>query len=119
MENGWEGGTNRECLCVHRPQGLILSVYVDDTKVAGKKQNLDLMWKKLMKHVDLEKPTSFHDHVYLGCTQRECKLNDGMVDEYRKKSNRESLQEQLKSYQNRRKWCKRYFVVLRHGRDMR
>ena len=25
-----------------------------------------------MKHVDLDSPTSFFDHVYLGCTQREC-----------------------------------------------
>ena len=31
--------------------------------------------QKLMKHVDLDEPTSFLDHVYLGCTQRECKPN--------------------------------------------
>ena len=30
-----------------------LSVYVDDTKLAGKKQNLDPMWKVLIKEVDL------------------------------------------------------------------
>ena len=24
------------------------------------------------------------DHVYLGCTQRECKPNEGLIDEYRK-----------------------------------
>ena len=65
--------TNWDCLFVHRQQGLFLSVYVDDMKLDGKKLNLDLMWKKLMKHVDLEEPTSFLDHVYLGCTQRECK----------------------------------------------
>ena len=32
--------------------------------------------RKLMKNVDLDAPTSFLDHVYLGCTQRECKLNE-------------------------------------------
>ena len=37
-----------------------------------------------MKHVDLGEPTSFLDHVYLGCTQRECKPNESMVDENRK-----------------------------------
>ena len=42
----------------------------DDIKLAGKKQNLDPMWKVLNKEVDLGEPTSFLDHVYLGCTQR-------------------------------------------------
>ena len=45
-------------------------MYVDDIKLAGKKQNLDPMWKVLNKEVDLGEPTSFLDHVYLGCTQR-------------------------------------------------
>ena len=31
--------------------------------------------KKLMKLVNLGEPTSFLDHVPLGCTQRECKSN--------------------------------------------
>ena len=50
-------------------KGLFLSEYVDDLKLAGKKQNLDPMWKVLNKEVDLGEPTSFLDHVYLGCTQ--------------------------------------------------
>ena len=49
-----------------------LSVYVDDTKLAEKKQNFDPIWKALNKEVDLGEPTSFLDHVYLGCTQRQC-----------------------------------------------
>ena len=32
---------------VHRAKGLFLSVYVDDIKLAGKKHNLDPMWKLL------------------------------------------------------------------------
>ena len=28
-----------------------------------------------MKHVDLEKPTTFLDQLYLGCNQLECKPN--------------------------------------------
>ena len=62
---------------------LLLSVYADDMKLAGKKQNLDPMWKLLNKEVDLGEPTSFLDHVYLGCTQRQCQISKDMVDNYR------------------------------------
>ena len=58
-------------------------MYVDDIKLAGKKQNIDPMWKLLNKEVDLEEPTSFLDHVYLGCTQRQCEINKDIVDNYR------------------------------------
>ena len=64
-----------ECLFVHREKGLYLSVYVDDIKLAGKKQNLDPMWKLLNKEVDLGEPTSFLDHVYLGCIQKQCEIS--------------------------------------------
>ena len=36
-----------------------------------------------MKDVDLEEPTSFLDHVYLGCTQRECTISNDIVTNYR------------------------------------
>ena len=36
-----------------------------------------------MKYVDLEEPTSFHDDVFLGCTQRECKISHDIVANYR------------------------------------
>ena len=62
---------------------LFLSVFVDDKEMAGKKQNMAPMMKKLMKNVDLDEPTSSLDHVYLGCTQRECKPNQIIIDEYR------------------------------------
>ena len=64
-------------------KGLFLSVYVDDIKLAGKKQNLDPMWKVLNKEVDLGEPTSFLDHVFLGCTQRQCEVSQDIVDNYR------------------------------------
>ena len=41
LKHGWEKIPNWECLFVHREKGLFLSVYVDDIKLAGKKQNLD------------------------------------------------------------------------------
>ena len=61
LKHGWEKIANWECLFVHREKGLFLSVYVDDIKLAGKKQNLDPMWKGLNKEVDLGEPTSFLD----------------------------------------------------------
>ena len=45
LKHGWEKIPNWECLFVHREQGLFLSVYVGDIKLAGKNQNLDPMWK--------------------------------------------------------------------------
>ena len=41
------------------------------------------MWKLLNKEVDLGEPTSFLDHVYLGCTQRQCEISKDIVDSYR------------------------------------
>ena len=40
------------------------------------------MWKNLMKNVDLDEPTSFLDHI-CGCSQRECKPNEIIIDESR------------------------------------
>ena len=74
LKHGWGKVPNWKCLFVHRKKGLFLSVYVDDIKLTGKKQNFDPMWKLLNK-VDLGEPTSFLDHVYLGCTQRQCEIN--------------------------------------------
>ena len=51
--------------------------------MAGKRRNMAPMWKKLTKNVDLDEPTSFLDHVYLGCTQCECKPNESIIKEYR------------------------------------
>ena len=58
-------------------------MYVDDIQLAGKKQNLDPMWKVLNKEVDFGGPTSFLDHVYLGCTQRKCEISKYILDNYR------------------------------------
>ena len=49
LKYGWEKVSNWECLFIHREKGLFLSVYVDDIKLAGKKQNIDPMWKVLNK----------------------------------------------------------------------
>ena len=38
---------------------------------------------RLNKEVDLGEPTSYLDHVYLGCTQRQCEKSKDVVDNYR------------------------------------
>ena len=74
---------NWECLFVHREKGLFLSVYVDDIKLAGKKQNIDPMWKVLNKEVDLGESTSFLNLENFGCTQRQCEKSKNTVENYR------------------------------------
>ena len=56
---------------------------MDEKKLVGKKQNMDPMWKTLMKDVDLGEPTSFIDNVCFGCTQKECQISQDIVDNYR------------------------------------
>ena len=57
LKYGWEKVPNWECLFVHREKGLFLSVYVDDIKLAGRKQNVDpysikkLIWEN--QHLSL------------------------------------------------------------------
>ena len=51
-------------------------------KVAGKEAECCTDVEKLMKYVDLEEPTSLFDHVYLGRSQRECKPNETIIEEY-------------------------------------
>ena len=50
---------------------------------AGKKLNINPMWKVPNKEVDLLEPTSFFDHVHLECTQRQFQISKDIVDTYR------------------------------------
>ena len=82
LKHGWEKIPNWECLFVHREK-IFLSVCVEDIMLAGKKQNIDPMWKVLNKQVHFKKSASFLDHVYLGCTQRQGEISKDIVDNYR------------------------------------
>ena len=79
LQHGWEKIPNRECFFVHREKKIVLYLCVDDTKLVGKKHNVDPMWKVFNKEVDLGEPTSFLDHVYLGCTERQCEVSKNIV----------------------------------------
>ena len=62
---GWE------CMYIHKEQGLFLSVYVDDFKMAGKEGNVIAMWPKIKEHLDLDPAEEFNESVYLGCGQND------------------------------------------------
>ena len=98
LEHGCEKVFNSECLFVNRARGLFLSMCVDDVKLAGKTENIEPTLKIFMKCVDLGEPTSFLDHVHVGCTQRECKIRDEFVDSTEICSNPGFLLEPRKNY---------------------
>ena len=51
--------------------------------MTGKKKITDPMRKLQIKDVALGEPTSFPDHAYSACTQRECQMSKDIVDNYR------------------------------------
>ena len=60
LQHGWEKVSKLGMsLSYTVKKGLFSSVYVDDTKLAGKMQNIVPMWKVLNKEVDLGEPISF------------------------------------------------------------
>ena len=63
---GFEKVKGWECLYVHQERQLFLSIYVDDFKMAGNKNNLKSMWKQLTTKLDLEEPVPLNGNVYLG-----------------------------------------------------
>ena len=83
LKHGWEKIPNWERLFVHREKGLFLSVYVDDIKNWLEGNKILIRCGNYSTKVDLGEPTSFLDHVYLGCTQRQCERSKDVVDNYR------------------------------------
>ena len=53
-----------------RNRKLVLSVYVNDFKMVGRKESVAPMDRSLRKHIDLEHPTPFLNQVYWCCTER-------------------------------------------------
>ena len=78
-ELGWE----KSGMSVFSKKTMIILIGIRGRlKIAGTKQNMAPMWKKLMTNVDLHDPTSILDLVYLGCTRRECKANETVIEEF-------------------------------------
>ena len=47
-------------------------------------EEISLPCGKIMKNVDLDEPSSYLDHVYLGCIQRERTPNEFFIEEFSK-----------------------------------
>ena len=63
---------------------LFLSVYVDDLKTGWEETQRGPNVKNVHeRRWSGREPTSFLDHVSLGCTQRECETSKDIVDNYR------------------------------------
>ena len=72
-EVGFEKIPGWENLFVHKKWQVLINVYVDDFKVAGKGP-LDYVWKALRNAgLDIDDPVKYQ--TYLGCAQREIKLS--------------------------------------------
>ena len=76
------------------------------------KQNINPMWKVLVKEVDFGEPTSFFDHVYLGCTQRECETSKDIVDVWLQNL----CWSDRKGTLFREIWRRHFLMFLRYGR---
>ena len=77
---GWKPVSGWECLYKHEEMGLFLSVYVDDFKMAGRKENLAPMWSKIRKVLELDDPVPFDNSKYLGMTQINCQADAAIVE---------------------------------------
>ena len=76
-----------------------------------------------MKDLDLGEPKSCFDHVYLGCTQRECQISKDIVDDYRSmfgsRISAGATEKLSETKATGKTWCRNnIFMVLWHGRAM-
>ena len=88
--------------------------------MAGKKQNMAFHVEEIDEtSSDLDEPTSFLDHVFLGCTQRDCKPNEIIsLKNTEKCSNHEVLLEQLENYQGGKNLTQRWLRGPTAWKDM-
>jgi hypothetical protein len=64
---GWE------CLYIHPEDQVLMSVYVDDFKLAGNASTIDACLNRLRKHMKLDDAIPICEGIYLGLTQRDIK----------------------------------------------
>ena len=72
-------------MLIRTPRKRIILVCVCGWQKIGWKETKHLIrcGEYSIKKVDLGEPTSFFDHVFLGCTQRQCEMSKDIVDNYR------------------------------------
>ena len=57
---------------------------MDDTKKSWEEEEHGPHVEEIVENEDIDEPTSFLYHVYLGCSQRECKPNVTTIDQDQK-----------------------------------
>ena len=116
FELGWEKVPNWEFMFAHRKQRSFRSVYVDDIKTTGKKQNVAPMCKKLMK-----KPLILENlhHLLTMSTWDALNVNANqmkrLLNEIQRCLNHAFLLQQMKNYRFVKISRETCSVVLRHG----
>ena len=70
-------------ICQPSKRTILISVCGRHQNGKQDRHNMEPTWKILMKDVDLGEPTSFLDHVNLGCTRWECTKSNDIVTKYR------------------------------------
>ena len=59
LSEGFEKIPGWECLFVHHEWGMVLSVYVDDFKLAGPSKHINKVWTAIQQHINLDKIEPF------------------------------------------------------------
>ena len=114
LELGWDKIPNWESMFVQRKQGLFLSVCVDDIKMAGKEAASGPYVEETDERRWSWRTHMILDHLYLGCTQRECKPNETVIEQYTKMFG--SRISAVATENTGKASRKKRSVVLRHGR---
>ena len=79
LRQQWEPIPGWQCCYVHKRLGLVLSVYVDDFKMAGLSKNMKEGWETIRKEFELDPPEPFGH--FLGCGQSSFTLTNTEVDD--------------------------------------
>ena len=82
LKAGFEPFPGWECCFLHRQLRLVLSVYVDDFKLAGPASNLDKGWALIQANLKMDPPTPVGK--YLGCSHEFFTLTAHEVTERQK-----------------------------------
>ena len=56
-----------------------MSVYVDDTKMEGRRESSPPMWARLQKKIELEEQTTLVNQVYFGRVQRAATVDEETI----------------------------------------
>ena len=83
LKYSWEKVSIWECFFVHREKGYSYLCMWITSNWLERSKTLIRCGKYSIKKLILGEPTSFLDHVYLGCTLRQCEISKDFVDNYR------------------------------------